>query len=130
MCDNAQLQVTRKCKLKFSITANFTDEVDVDVVLLNICGIVLGSLYLYDRKNYLYDRKTIFHRHENKYNLFKDEVEYIVRAHSKKTNLSLVNPGKMKRLVNSSNNFVLLMIKPRNDIDNEDFKGCDSNLKF
>ena len=52
-----------------------------------------------------------------------------MRAHSKKINLSLVNVGKMKRLVNLSKNFVLLMIKPKNDVDNEAFKGCDSNLK-
>ena len=35
----------------------------------------------------------------------------------------------MKRLVNSSKNFVLLMIKHKNDVDNEAFKGCDSKLK-
>ena len=86
VCDNAQLQVTRKYKLRFAITKNFIDEVELDVVPLDICGIVLGSLYLYDRK-------YIFHRHENKYHLFKDGVEYIVRVHSKKLNLSLVNVG-------------------------------------
>lgn len=72
VCDNAQLQLTRKCKLKFAITANFIDEVELDVVPLDICGIVLGSPYLYDKK-------AIFDRHENKYHLFKDGVEYIVR---------------------------------------------------
>ena len=35
----------------------------------------------------------------------KDGVEYIVRAHRKKMNLSLVSVGQMKRLVNDSNNF-------------------------
>ena len=58
--------MTRKCILKFSITANFIDEVELDVVPLDICGIVLGS-------RYLHDRKTIFHRHENKYHLYKNE---------------------------------------------------------
>ena len=87
MCDNAQLQVTRKCKLKFSITANFIDEVELDVVLLDICGMFLGS-------SYLYDRKSIFHIHENKYHLFKDGVEYIVRAHCKKINLRLLMHGR------------------------------------
>jgi len=52
-----------------------------------------------------------------------------VRSHSKKLNISLVNAGQMKRLVNLSNNFVLLMIKPKNDVYNEAFKGCDSKLK-
>ena len=47
VCDDAKLQVTRKCKLKFSITANFIDDVELDVVPLDICGIVLGSPYLY-----------------------------------------------------------------------------------
>lgn len=90
---------------------------------LDICGIVLGSPYIYHRK-------AIFHRHENKCHLFKDGLEYIVRSHSKKINISLVNAGQMKRLVNSSNNFVLLSIKPKNDVDNEDFQACDSILKY
>jgi hypothetical protein len=122
ICDNAKLQVTRKCKLRFSITANFVDEVELDVILLDICGIVLGSLYLYDRK-------AIFYRQENKYHLFKDGVEYVVRAHTKKMNLSIINAGKMKTLVNASKNFVLLMIKPKNDVENEAFQGFDTKLK-
>jgi hypothetical protein len=122
ICDNAKLQVTRRCKLRFAITAHFVDEVELDVIPLDICGIVLGSPYLYDRK-------AIFHRHENKYHLFTNGVEYIVRAHTKKMNLSLVNAGQMKRLVNASKNFVLLMIKPKDDIENEAFQGCDTKLK-
>jgi hypothetical protein len=122
ICDNAKLQVIRRCKLRFAITAHFIDEVELDVIPLDICGIMLGSPYLYDRK-------AIFHRHENKYHLFKNGVEYIVRAHTKKMNLSLVNAGQMKRLVNSSKNFVLLMIKPKDDIENESFQGCDTRLK-
>jgi hypothetical protein len=70
--DNAKLHVTRRCKLRFSITAKFIDEVELDVIPLDICGIVLGSPYLYDRR-------AIFHRHEKKYHLFRNGVEYIVR---------------------------------------------------
>jgi hypothetical protein len=97
ICDNAKLQVTRKCKLRFTITANFVDEVELDVIPLDICGIVLGSPYLYDRK-------AIFYLQENKYHLFKDWVEYVVRAHTKNMNLSIINAGQMKRLVNASKN--------------------------
>jgi hypothetical protein len=122
ICDNAKLQVTRRCKLRFVITAHFINEVELDVIPLDIYGIVLGS-------SYLYDRKAIFHRHENKYHLFKNGVEYIVRAHTKKMNLSFVNAGQMKRLVNARKNFVLLMIKPKDDIESEVFQGCDANLK-
>ena len=49
---------------------------------------------------------------KNKYDIFKNGVEYIVRDHNKKTNLSLVNARQMKRLVSSSKNLMLLMIKP------------------
>ena len=41
--EKAQLQVTRQCKLKFSFGSAFVDEVELDIVHLDICGIVLGS---------------------------------------------------------------------------------------
>ena len=66
--NNTNLQVTRKRVLLFSITTNFIDEVELDVVPLDISRIVLGSPYLYDRK-------SIFYHHENKYHLFKNGVE-------------------------------------------------------
>eukprot|EP00253_Pinus_taeda_P021737 PITA_21737 len=67
--DKAQLQVTRQCKLKFSFGSAFVDEVELDIIPLDICGIILGSPYLYDRK-------AIFYRAENKYLLVKDGIEY------------------------------------------------------
>jgi hypothetical protein len=78
---------------------------------------------------YLYDRRAIFHLHDNKYHLFKNRIEYFVRAHTKKLNLSLVNAGQMKRLVNASKNFVLLMNKPKDNVEKEVFQGCDAKLK-
>jgi hypothetical protein len=122
ICDNAKFHVTRRCKLIFSITANYIDEVELDVIPLDICGIVFGSPYLYDRR-------AIFHRHENKYHLFKNGFEYIVREHTKKMNLSLTNVGQMKRLVNASKNLVLLMIKPKDNDEEEVLKGCDTKLQ-
>ena len=71
VCDESQLQVTKQCKIRFSIIANFVDEVEANVVPLDICGLVLGSPYLYDQK-------SIFYRGKNKYHLFKDKIEYIV----------------------------------------------------
>jgi hypothetical protein len=38
------------CRVIFAIASKLIDEVDLDVVSLDICGIVLGSPYLYDRK--------------------------------------------------------------------------------
>lgn len=47
--DNAWLQVSRQCELRFAVTSKFVDEVELDVILLDICGMVLGSPYLYDK---------------------------------------------------------------------------------
>lgn len=120
--NNANLHVTWKCIFRISITANFVNEVKLDVVSLDIPGIVLGS-------SYLYDRKVVFHRFENKYNLFKDGVEYTVRAHHRKLNMSLASAGQMKRLVNSSKNLMLLMITQKNDTMHESFAGSDVKQK-
>ena len=102
----------REFILRFSITKKFLDVVELDVVPLYICGIVLGSPYLYDRRD-------IFHRHESTYHFFKNGIEYIVRAHRNKLILPLVNVGQMKRIVNSSHNFSLLMFKKK---DVEEYK--------
>jgi len=79
ICDNSQLQETKQCKLQFVITSNFIDEVESGVVPLDICGMVLGSPYLYDKK-------VIFYRGQKKYHLFKDGIEFIIRAHRMKMN--------------------------------------------
>ena len=86
------MQVTKQCRLRFVITSVFVDEVDLDVVSLDICVIVLGSPYIYDRK-------AVFYKEDNMYQLTKDGVEYIVRAHCMKNNISLVYASHRKRLV-------------------------------
>ena len=87
------------------------------------------SFFLVVGSPYLYDRKAVFYLHEKKYHFLYDGVEYIVRAHHKRLNISLVNGGKMKRLVNASKNFVLLMIKKKDVVDYESFEVCDYKLK-
>jgi hypothetical protein len=71
VCDKEKLNVTKQCRVKFVIVSKLIDEVDLDVVSLNICAIVLGSPYIYDRK-------AVFFRHEKNYHLTKGGVEYIV----------------------------------------------------
>jgi hypothetical protein len=110
VCDNAKLQVTKQCKLRFSITSKFVDEVELDVVPLDICGIVLGIPYLFDRK-------AIFFREENMYHLIKDGIKYIVRAHHMKSDLSLVTTRQLKRIVNARKNVSLMSAKA--------IEGCD-----
>ena len=86
ICKDANLQVSKKCMLRFAITPHFIDTVELDVVPLDIIGIALGIPYLYDMKE-------IFHRHEKKYHLFKYGKEFIVRSHLKKTKIAMVNAG-------------------------------------
>ena len=54
VCKDEILQVTKQCDIKFEITSKFIDEVEFDVVLVDICGLVLGSPYLYDWKKIFY----------------------------------------------------------------------------
>ena len=92
------------------------------MVSLDICGIVLGSPYLYDRKDIIY-------REDNKYQLTKDGIGYIVHADPMKTNLSLVSANQMKRLINASKNFVRMIVKAKDVEQTKSFKGCDPKLK-
>ena len=58
--------------------------------------------------------------------MFKNGIEYIVRAHSKNMNSSLMHARQMKRIVNASQNYALLMFK-HEDVVNEEFQGNASN---
>jgi len=111
--------VTRQCKLKFSFGSAFVDEVELDIIPLDICGIVLGSPYLYVRKD-------IFYRAENTYLLGKDGIKYFVRAHKLKNNYTLINSGQMKRTINSCKQFLLMVVKEKKPDKTNIFEGCNA----
>jgi hypothetical protein len=46
---DAEIKVTKKCKIKFAISVDFIDEVELDVVPLDVCAVVFGSPYMYMR---------------------------------------------------------------------------------
>jgi len=122
VCDQEKLNVTKQCRVIFSISSKLIDEVDLDFVSLDICGIVLGSPYLYDRK-------AVFFRHEKKYHLTKGGVEYIVRSHNMRVNTTLVSARQMKRLINTNKIFVLMVVREK-DVETFDaFQGCDPSHK-
>jgi hypothetical protein len=122
VCDKEKFNFTKKCTVRFDIASKLIDEVDLDVIPLDICGIVLGSPYICDRKE-------IFFRHENKYHLTKGGVEYIIRAHNMRVNTTLVSAGKMKRLINTNKRYVLIVIKEKDVKTSETFQGCDPSHK-
>jgi hypothetical protein len=39
----------KHCKIKFVVSVDFIDEVELDVVPLDVCGVVFGSPYMYIR---------------------------------------------------------------------------------
>jgi hypothetical protein len=122
VCDKEKINVTKQCRVKFVIASKLIDEVDLDVVPLDICGIVSGIPYLYDRK-------VVFFLHEKKYHLTKGGVEYIVRAHSMRVNTTLVSAWKMKRVINNNNRYVLMVVKEKDVGTSDAFQGCDPSHK-
>ena len=44
---DAKLKVTKQCKIRFAISVDFIDEVDLDVVPLDVCRVVFESPYMY-----------------------------------------------------------------------------------
>jgi hypothetical protein len=53
-----EIKVTKKCNIKFPISENYINEVKVDVVPLDVCGVVFV-------RPYMYMRDAIFLRSEN-----------------------------------------------------------------
>jgi hypothetical protein len=86
------LKVIKQCKIKFVISANYINEVEVDVVSLDVCGVVFGIPYMYMRD-------AIFTRRENQYCLIKDEKYFIINAHKGKSKISLVSANQAKKLI-------------------------------
>ena len=67
---------------------------ELDLVPVDICGVFLGSPYLYDHD-------AVFYRREHKYHLNKGGDEFIFRAHQNKNYLNIVS-NQMKRLISSN----------------------------
>jgi hypothetical protein len=77
------------------------DEVTCDLVPLSECGMVLGSPYLYDRKE-------IFYRTKNQYHLTKEGQEYVVHAHHVKENKTLQTMEQLKKAVQAINKPIIV----------------------
>jgi hypothetical protein len=46
---DAKIKVTKECKIKFVVSVDFIDEVELDVAPPDVCGVVYGSPYMYMR---------------------------------------------------------------------------------
>ncbi|CAL8129810.1 unnamed protein product [Prunus armeniaca] len=70
---DVDLQIKKQCTFKFVITNRYIDEVTCEVVPLDVCQVILGSPYLWDRDAIHYHRLC-------KYRLVKDEKEFHINA--------------------------------------------------
>ena len=69
--------------MKFAIFAKYIDEVMFDVVPLDICGVILGNPYVWDRDG-------IYYKILNKLQLVKDGKVFLAIAHKSRKKLPLV----------------------------------------
>jgi len=53
---NTSLQATKQYKLKFTICKKYIDEVVFDVIHLDICGVILGNSYMWEKDGIYYRR--------------------------------------------------------------------------
>jgi hypothetical protein len=43
------MRITRRCKIKLSISVDYANEVEFEVELLDVCEMMFGNTYLWDR---------------------------------------------------------------------------------
>jgi len=96
-----KIKVTKQCKIKFSISANFIDEVELDIVPLNVCEVVFGSPYMY-----MWD--VIFMWRANQYHFIKDRKSFTINPHKGKSKISLVSSNQAKKKITSKKKYVLM----------------------
>ncbi|CAL9018893.1 unnamed protein product, partial [Prunus brigantina] len=70
---DVDLQIETQCTFKFAITNRYIDEVTCEVVPLEVCQVILGCPYLWDRV-------AIYYQRLRKYRLVKDGKEFHINA--------------------------------------------------
>jgi len=81
---DAKIKVTKQCKIRFSISVDFIDEVELYVVPLDVCEMVFVRPYMY-----MWDE--IFMHRSNQYHLIKDLKSFIINTQKGKLKLLLVS---------------------------------------
>jgi hypothetical protein len=121
------IKVTKQCKIKFFVSADFIDEVVLYVVPLDVCGVVfeIPRMYMKD---------TIFMRRDNHYLLIKDVNYYIINAHNGKSKISLVGSNQAKNLIIFSKKYALLFLRENQSNDESirikaSLEGCTKEHK-
>jgi hypothetical protein len=78
--------------------------VELDLVPLDVCGVVFGSPYMYKRD-------AIFIQRSNQYFMVMDGKSYIINAHKGKSNISLVSANKAKMLISFDEKYEFIFLR-------------------
>jgi hypothetical protein len=46
---DVEIKVMKQCKIKFVVSVDFIDEVELEIIPLDLCGVVFGSPYMHMR---------------------------------------------------------------------------------
>ena len=77
----------KQCKIKFGISAEYVDEVELDVIPMDFCGVVFGCPYMYMMV-------TIFMETSNQYVFRKDKKSFMINVHKGKSMNSIVSTNQ------------------------------------
>ncbi|KAA8521664.1 hypothetical protein F0562_012346 [Nyssa sinensis] len=89
-----ELRIDRQCTFRFAITNQFIDEITCEVVPINICQVIFGSPYLWERD-------AIYYRRAQKYEFSKDGKKFIVHKDKADSRMDLVTACQARRMVNA-----------------------------
>ncbi|KAA8535891.1 hypothetical protein F0562_030894 [Nyssa sinensis] len=89
-----ELKIDRQCTFRFAITNQFIDEITCEVVPIDICQVIFGSPYLWDRD-------AIYYRRAQKYEFSKDGKKFIVHKDKADSRVDLVTACQARRMVNA-----------------------------
>jgi hypothetical protein len=115
---DGEIKVIKQLKIKFVVSVDFINEVELDVVPLDVRGVVFQSPYMYMRDE-------IFMQRDNQYRLIKDGKSYIINVHKGKSNISLVSSKQAKELISSSKKCVFIFFI-ENQSDDESMRVKES----
>ena len=79
----------KQCKIKFSISVEYIYEVEVDVIPMDVCGLVFGHPYM----NMMV---VIFMGTSKQYLFIKDKKSFMINVHKGKSMISMVSTNQEK----------------------------------
>jgi hypothetical protein len=74
---DAEIKLTKQCKIKFVVSVDFIDEVELDIVPLDVCEVVFGIPYMYMRD-------AIFIQRDKQFHPIKYDKSFIINMHKGK----------------------------------------------